>query len=73
MLPEFKPQWTARKGAQELYETYQQHGLALDEFEGQRYRRISHIKHLVDSGQLDSTLRWSTDKVPVLGMAGSAK
>ena len=73
VLPEFKPQWTARKGAQELYETYQRHGLELDEFEGQRYRRISHIKHLVDSGQLDNTLRWSTQKAPVLGMAGSAK
>ena len=73
VLPEFKPQWTARKGAQELYETYQRHGLELDEFEGQRYRRISHIKHLVDSGQLDNTLRWSTHKEPVLGMAGSAK
>ena len=73
VLPNFKPQWTARKGAQELYETYQRHGLALDEFEGQRYRRISHIKHLVESGQLDDTLRWTTHKAPVLGMAGQAK
>jgi nucleoside-diphosphate-sugar epimerase len=53
-LPEYQPQWTARKGAQQLYETYQQTGLQLEEFEGPRYRRITHIKHLIESGQLDA-------------------
>jgi nucleoside-diphosphate-sugar epimerase len=57
-LPEFQPQWTARKGAQQLYETYQRTGLQLDEFEGPRYRRITHIKHLIETGQLDEKLRW---------------
>jgi nucleoside-diphosphate-sugar epimerase len=57
-LPEYKPQWTARKGAQQLYETYQKTGLQLEEFEGPRYRRITHIKHLIESGQLDTKLRW---------------
>jgi nucleoside-diphosphate-sugar epimerase len=57
-LPEYQPQWTARKGAQQLYETYQQTGLQLEEFEGPRYRRITHIKHLIESGQLDAKLRW---------------
>jgi len=59
-LPNFQPQWDARRGAQELYETYQQVGLTLDEFEGQRYRRISHIKHLISAGRLDENLRWRT-------------
>ncbi|MBZ0298018.1 MAG: SDR family oxidoreductase [Anaerolineae bacterium] len=57
-LPNFKPQWDARKGAQELYEAYQQVGLSLDDFEGKRYRRIDHIKGLLESGKLDDTLRW---------------
>jgi nucleoside-diphosphate-sugar epimerase len=57
-LPEFQPQWTARKGAQQLYETYQRTGLQLEEFEGPRYRRITHIKHLIETGQLDEKLRW---------------
>ena len=58
ILPEFKPQWDARKGAQELYETYQKAGLKLDEFEGPKYKRIDHIKHLINDGLLDETLRW---------------
>lgn len=57
-LPGFKPVWDVRKGAQELYEAYQRVGLELDEFEGPRYRRISHIKELMASGRLDDRLRW---------------
>jgi nucleoside-diphosphate-sugar epimerase len=58
VLPEFKPQWNARRGAQELYEAYQKYGVVLDEFEGPKYKRIDHIKQLLSSGELDSTLRW---------------
>jgi len=58
MLPEFKPQWDARKGAQELYEAYKQANLKLDEFEGPKYKRIDHIRQLLNDGLLDETLRW---------------
>ena len=57
-LPEFQPNWNARKGAQELYEAYKTVGLTLEEFEGAKYQRIAHIKHLLNTGQLDETLRW---------------
>lgn len=57
-LPEYKPQWTARRGAQQLYEAYQQIGLQVEEFEGPRYRRIDHIKMLIAGGRLDDRLRW---------------
>lgn len=57
-LPEFKPQWDARRGAKQLYEAYQKVGLTLNEFEGPRYKRITHIKNLVSDGRLDETLRW---------------
>ena len=59
MLPEFQPQWDARKGAQELYEAYRKAGLQLDEFEGPKYKRIDHIKQLLSSGLLDENLRWT--------------
>jgi len=58
VLPEYKPKWTARLGAQELYEAYQRVGLQLEEFEGPRYRRIDHIKLLMANGRLDNRLRW---------------
>lgn len=57
-LPGFQPQWTARKGAQELYEAYKSVDLKPDEYEGPRYRRLAHIKKLMENGRLDSSLRW---------------
>lgn len=58
-LPEFQPQWDARKGAQELYEAYRKVDLKLEEFEGPKYKRIDHIKQLMGNGTLDPTLRWT--------------
>ena len=63
LLPEFQPQWDARKGAQELYAAYQQVGLSLDDFEGPRYKRIARIRHLLSTGELDANLRWITADV----------
>ena len=61
-LPEFQPQWNARKGAQELYDVYKQIGLTLEEFEGPKYQRVSHIKYLLSQHYLDETLRWNLRK-----------
>lgn len=58
-LPGFAPQWDARKGAQELYEAYQKVGLKLDDFEGDRYKRIAHIKLLMTEQKLQPDLRWT--------------
>ncbi|MGB5874559.1 MAG: SDR family oxidoreductase, partial [Bacteroidota bacterium] len=57
-LPQFQPQWDARKGARELYDAYRKIGLQLDDFEGPKYKRIDHIKQLMSSGRLGSDLRW---------------
>lgn len=62
VLPSFKPQWNARKGAEELYAAYQKVGITLDDFEGPRYKRIAHIQKLLNAGNIDDTLRW---KAPV--------
>jgi nucleoside-diphosphate-sugar epimerase len=56
-LPAFKPQWDARRGAEELYAAYQRSKLDLDEFEGPRYQRIGHIRQLMSSGRLTPDLR----------------
>lgn len=58
-LPEFQPKWDARRGAQELYETYKAYNVKLEEFEGPKYKRIDHIKLLLSEGTLDSSLRWT--------------
>jgi nucleoside-diphosphate-sugar epimerase len=61
VLPQFTPLWNVRRGAKELYETYHRLGLALEDFEGSRYKRIAHIKQLIETGMLDSSLRWSKE------------
>lgn len=66
-LPEFKPEWNAQRGAAELYAAYQRVGLTLEDFEGERYKRIAQIKKLLSTSRLDKTLRWKTDtSVPSL-------
>lgn len=56
-LPGFKPQWDARKGARQLYEAYKKIGLTLEEFEGTRYQRLAHLKHLIGDGIIGDDLR----------------
>jgi nucleoside-diphosphate-sugar epimerase len=56
-LPAFQPEWDARKGAEECYRAYRSSGLTLDEFEGPRYQRISHLKMLLAESILGPDLR----------------
>jgi nucleoside-diphosphate-sugar epimerase len=58
----FKPQWTARRGVEQLYDIYCKTGVTLEDFEGERFKRIAHIKRLIRDGEVDDDLR----RVPVL-------
>ena len=59
MLPDFQPQWTARKGAQELYDAYRAIGLTKEDLKGDRYLRVNRIQGLLEVGQLDGSLHWT--------------
>jgi len=56
-LPEFKPQWDARRGVEQVYAAFRSSNLTLEEFEGPRYQRIAHIKKLIAEDRLDKELR----------------
>lgn len=58
-LPGFKPQWTCRRGVEELYRAYKSVDLSLEDFEGPKYKRIDHVKKLIGEGRLAADLRWS--------------
>jgi nucleoside-diphosphate-sugar epimerase len=58
ILPEFRPQWTVRRGIEQLYAAYKAHALTAKEFTGTRYIRIKHLRLLLAAGRLDSNLRW---------------
>jgi nucleoside-diphosphate-sugar epimerase len=66
VLPNFQPQWNARKGAQELYDAYRTVGLTLEDLERGRYLRIRHIQRLRKAGRLDDALRWSAQPAPIM-------
>lgn len=58
-LPAFKPQWNAERGIREVYETLLGKGLNTEAFEGPRYNRIAHVRHLLRQGRLQPDLRWA--------------
>jgi nucleoside-diphosphate-sugar epimerase len=60
LLPEFKPQWNARRGAEDLYTAYRTVGLAFEDCEGPRFKRIDHLNYLLATRRVDATLRRST-------------
>lgn len=62
----FQPVWDARKGAEQLYQAYAKVGLTLEEFEGDRYQRIAHIKYLINNGLLDNNLRWQHETLATI-------
>ena len=59
VLPAFQPQWTARKGTQELYDAYRAAGFTAGDLKSGRYFRINRIQHLLKVGQLDASLHWT--------------
>ncbi len=59
-VAEFGPTWDARRGAGELFDAYKRVGVRLDDFEGVRFKRVDHIKMLLETGQLGPDLRWRT-------------
>jgi len=61
-VPGFRPRWTAERGAAQLYEGFLRAGLTRERFEGRLYTRLRQLRHLIDSGRLDETLRWREAK-----------
>jgi nucleoside-diphosphate-sugar epimerase len=57
-LPGHGYRWTARLGAAELYAAFRESSLAVDDFEGPRYKRIDQLKTLLASNRIDNSLRW---------------
>jgi nucleoside-diphosphate-sugar epimerase len=57
-LPGLELRWTVRRGVEQLYQAFKEHGLELADLTGSRFQRIAHVRSLLDDGQLDPELRW---------------
>jgi nucleoside-diphosphate-sugar epimerase len=73
LIPAFKPRWTAREGAKQLYDAYKKYGLTLADFEGPTYMRIQTVKRLQSEGKLDGDLRWTPAAVEASVEKGVAR
>lgn len=56
-FPDLELEWDAASGVQELLAAYRTHGLTEEMFEGRPFVRLRQIRHLIDIGDLDETLR----------------
>ena len=63
VLPAAAPQWTVKRGAEELAGAYVEWGMTLEDFTGPRGLRIKRVRDLQDAGRLDDELRWTTERV----------
>ena len=60
-LTAYRPQWTAQRGAEELFAACEANGLTRADFEGDRYFRIRHIQKLQGEGLLGADMRWARE------------
>jgi nucleoside-diphosphate-sugar epimerase len=65
-LPEYQPQWTVRKGMEQLRDAFVRNELTKEELLGNRYFRIKRLRSLQAEGLLDDNLRWIPREAPVL-------
>jgi nucleoside-diphosphate-sugar epimerase len=63
-LPAFQPQWTVRKGVEQVYEALCRHGTSAEEFLSSQFIRLKRIRELQTSGALDEMLRWRVTASP---------
>jgi nucleoside-diphosphate-sugar epimerase len=56
-LAGYRPQWTLRKGVEELYQAYRDGGMTKEEWLGPRYYRLKTILGLRKDGRVDNDLR----------------
>jgi hypothetical protein len=65
-FPALEYEWDSRRGSEELSDAYRALPLTPELFEGRRYVRLRHLKHLLDTGALEPGLRW-TERAGVAG------
>ncbi len=59
VLPAAAPQWTVKRGAEELARAYADWDMTYEDFTGPRGLRIKRVQALQEAGQLDGELRWT--------------
>jgi nucleoside-diphosphate-sugar epimerase len=61
-FPDCEFEWTPERGARELRDAFESIGLTSADFKDPRFTRLEWLRHLLESSQVDSELRWSRDR-----------
>ena len=64
-LPGFVPEWTLRRGVEELYDAFTRARLSAEDWDGPRYYRLATVQQRQDAGEFDAQLRRVGDRHPV--------
>jgi len=59
-LPGFKCEWSADRGAQQLYQVFSQIDMTKEMFEFQPFTRLKQLEYLIRTQQIDKDFFWST-------------
>jgi nucleoside-diphosphate-sugar epimerase len=59
-LPGFSCDWTAEKGAQQLYDLFNRIDMSADTFESRGFTRLKQLEHLIKTRQIDDQFFWTT-------------
>lgn len=57
-LPGFRCTWDARRGARELRRVFETIAMTAEVFQSPAFTRLKRLRELMESGQVDSSLRW---------------
>lgn len=66
VLPEFKCQWTAEKGAQQMRQVFERIGMTAEEFSAEPFTRLKMLNRLRKTGLLDEKLFWANPVVEAM-------
>jgi nucleoside-diphosphate-sugar epimerase len=58
-LPGFRCEWSAQRGAEQLYDVFTSVDLSEDDFFSRRYTRLQQLEFLIRTGQVDTSLFWT--------------
>jgi nucleoside-diphosphate-sugar epimerase len=62
-FPDFEFGWTPGDGAGELRDALVSIGLTQETFADSRFTRLKWLRHLLETGQVDGSLRWNAERV----------
>jgi nucleoside-diphosphate-sugar epimerase len=58
-LPDFRCDWNAQRGAEQLHAIFQQVDMTAETFNAPAFTRLKQLEHLIRTGQIDSRFFWT--------------